>query len=103
MNEHCQAQGATPGRLAVVALLVAGMTAAVPVGGQDLPRHVIAGGGGQSAGGDHVLTGTAGQSAAQVSAAGVYVVSGGFWTQTQPPDLVFRDGFESFSTRETES
>src|SRR5438270_13197075 len=46
----------------------------------DLSRHVIAGGGGTSAGGNIGLSGTDGQaSAGTTSSGGQFTVSGGFW------------------------
>ncbi|MEM1091205.1 MAG: hypothetical protein AAGI67_12550 [Pseudomonadota bacterium] len=84
------------------ALLLAGGTVlaagalAQTGGGFEIRRSVIAGGGGQGAGGDFVLTGTAGQPATQESAGGDFTVRAGFWAQENVvrPELIFANGFE---------
>jgi len=48
-------------------------------GAYEIPQHVIAGGGGTSAGGSFALTGTIGQSVVGQSSGGNFAVFGGFW------------------------
>jgi hypothetical protein len=67
-----------------------------------MPRHVIAGGGGQSSGGAFAIQGTIGQADAdplQPSTGGVFAISGGFWPGIEPSvpqgDAVFANGFEA--------
>jgi hypothetical protein len=60
----------------------------------EMTRHSVDGGGGRSAGGDIVITGTAGQPDAQRLAQGAqFRLSSGFWSGF-PPDALFADGFE---------
>ncbi|MEM7704391.1 MAG: hypothetical protein AAF358_02505 [Pseudomonadota bacterium] len=84
------------GKLACAAVFVACGALAQSGGGFDIRRSVIAGGGGQAAGGDFSLTGTAGQPATQESAGGDFVVRAGFWAQENVvrPELIFANGFE---------
>ena len=74
---------------------------AAPVGAQtfDLDWHTFDSGGGQSAGGGYVLSGTIGQpeSGAVPSAGGLYALAGGLWLGLEGGDagVIFSDGFES--------
>lgn len=64
----------------------------------DVTRHVVAGGGGHSVGGNFSMSGTVGQPDASASiSGGAFEVRGGFWMAAARagPDLVFRDGFEN--------
>ena len=64
--------------LAVTILVVA--SAALAVGGENISRWAVAGGGGQSAGGSYALNGTLGQTEAGPNmSGGDYTLSGGFW------------------------
>ncbi|WP_223789333.1 hypothetical protein [Marinicella meishanensis] len=59
-----------------------------------IERHVIANGGGQSAGGSVAVTGTIAQPAAnQLSTAGPYALQGGFWSEHMISDVIFKTGF----------
>jgi hypothetical protein len=62
--------------LAILALLTSEVLAE---GGYAIPRAVIAGGGGLSAGGQYDLHGTIGQPLAAVSNGGDFDMSSGFW------------------------
>lgn len=62
-----------------VASAVALATAAVPKSVGDPPWHTIDGGGGRSAAGALVLSGTVGQPDAANMAGGSYALTGGFW------------------------
>lgn len=73
----------------------------MPIAAQTINRYVISSGGQHSTGGDYRLTSTIGQASAQVSSTNQYILSGGFWTQTQRPDLMFKDDFEGDSPRES--
>ncbi|MHC4742413.1 MAG: hypothetical protein ACYS8Z_10905 [Planctomycetota bacterium] len=65
-------------RVVVVAVTV--LAGIIVRGGQyELSWHTIDGGGGRSAAGEYVLTGTIGQSDADWSSAGDYELLGGFW------------------------
>lgn len=75
-------------------------TRAGSTGALDIPRSVIASGGGASAGGAWQIRGTIGQSDAdplQPSTGGVYGITGGFWPGLPAPqsDRLFSDGFEA--------
>jgi hypothetical protein len=62
------------------AIILAGVAAApATAGGHAIPWHTMDGGGGRSAGGAYVVTGTAGQPDAGAHAGGAYMVDGGFW------------------------
>ncbi len=68
----------------------------------DVPRHVIANGGGRSAGGAWVIRGTVGQADADplqpsTDGNGFYAITGGFWPALPAPrtDGLFIDGFEA--------
>ena len=68
----------------------------------DVPRHVIATGGGRSAGGAWVIRGTVGQADAEplqpsTDGADFYAITGGFWPALPAPrsDWLFADGFEA--------
>ena len=64
--------------LAITVLVVA--SAALALGGENISRWAVAGGGGQSAGGGYVLNGTLGQTeAGPTMSGGDYNLSGGFW------------------------
>ena len=64
--------------LAITVLVVA--SAALALGGENISRWVIAGGGGQSSGGGYALNGTLGQTeAGSTMSGGDYTLSGGFW------------------------
>lgn len=64
----------------LLALVLAARVAAQAGGGFDLSWHVIANGGGTSAGGDFSLSGTAGQfDAGPLLEGSGYSVSGGYW------------------------
>jgi hypothetical protein len=80
--------------LAVVAVLACGMALAQAL---DVPRNVIAGGGGQSTGGTFVVQGTIGQpQAVPPASGGGFTLQGGFWAPPPAPrpDAVFNNGFE---------
>ena len=62
--------------LAMAAGLV---TAVVAWSAPDSPSHSIASGGGTSAGGSFIISGTIGQADAGLSAGGTFAVEGGFW------------------------
>ena len=64
--------------LAITVLVVA--SAALALGGENISRWAVAGGGGQRAGGGYALNGTLGQTEAGPSmSGGDYTLSGGFW------------------------
>ena len=64
--------------LAITVLVVA--SAALALGGENISRWAVAGGGGQSAGGGYVINGTLGQTeAGPTISGGDYTLSGGFW------------------------
>ena len=64
--------------LAIMVLVVA--SAALALGGENISRWVVAGGGGQSIGGGYALNGTLGQpEAGPTMSGGDYTLSGGFW------------------------
>lgn len=63
------------------ALLLAGIAQAQPY---DLSWHTIDGGGGESAGGTYVLTGTVGQPDAAGAGGGFYTLASGFWAAFVP-------------------
>ena len=64
----------------------------------DLSWYTIDGGGGESTGGDYILTGTVGQpDSAASSGSGPYWLHGGFWSLPQN-HIIFADGFESGDT-----
>lgn len=82
------------GLLCSLSLLVAGAGAQT----LDVTRHVVAGGGGQSSGGDFSMSGTVGQPDASASiSGGAFELRGGYWVDAAPagPERVFRDGFEN--------
>ena len=68
-----------------LAVLVGG--AALAASGFSLPRWVIPGGGGSSAGDSYDLSGSIGQPAAGTLSGGTYVLNGGFWAGGAPPVL----------------
>jgi hypothetical protein len=61
--------------------------------GYNISWHTIDGGGGQSAGGQYILTGTIGQPDAGYSASGNYELLGGFW----PGDPLCMVDFKQFA------
>ena len=64
--------------LAITVLVVA--SAALALGNENPSRWVVAGGGGQCAGGGYALNGTLGQTEAGLTIkGGDYTLSGGFW------------------------
>lgn len=67
-------------------------------GGFEITKSTIDGGGGLSAGGDFVLTGTIGQPEAgtQTASGNEFALAGGFWAQigNLVIELIFEDGFE---------
>ena len=64
--------------LAVTVLVVA--SAALALGGENISRWAVAGGGGQSVGGGYALNGTIGQTeVGPTISGGYYNLSGGFW------------------------
>lgn len=65
--------------LAISVLLVAVSGVGDAAGPYEIPWYTIDGGGGQSSGGQYVLTGTIGQPDAAWSRAGNYELLGGFW------------------------
>jgi hypothetical protein len=66
--------------LALVLLLSAGAALATDEGGGiEIPRWVIAGGGGRSEAGRYALTGTIGQAVVGTGSGGSYEVCSGFW------------------------
>ena len=60
-------------------LLVAGAALAQSGDGYDLSWNTFDGGGGTSAGGDYIVSGTAGQPDAGALTGGEYTLIGGFW------------------------
>jgi hypothetical protein len=62
-----------------LALAVSSAVLAQAGAGYELSPSTVDGGGGESAGGDLRLTGTAGQPDAGLLAGGGYVLAGGFW------------------------
>ena len=66
-------------RIQLFALVLCALTTGSARAAYDIPQHVIAGGGGTSAGGSYSLTGTIGQSVVGQSSGGSYVVNSGFW------------------------
>jgi hypothetical protein len=84
--------------LASLALLPAAL-AQSSGGGFEMPRTVVAAGGGSSAGGGFELSGTIGQAlAAPASSGGGMTLRPGFWTAGETPALpeaIFSDGFET--------
>ncbi|HRQ65992.1 MAG TPA: hypothetical protein PKZ76_14210 [Xanthomonadaceae bacterium] len=86
--------------LASLALLPTALALAQSSGGEfEMPRTVVAAGGGSSAGGGFELSGTIGQAlAAPASSGGGMTLRPGFWTAGEAPALteaIFSDGFES--------
>jgi hypothetical protein len=78
-------------------LLTSGLVFAQPSGGAFvISKSTIDNGGGVSAGGDFVLTGTIGQpdANAQISSGDGYQLAGGFWTRLLDANLLFKDSFE---------
>jgi hypothetical protein len=75
-------------------ILAALVFASVGVGDYKIVQHTIDGGGGTSAGGQYVLSGTIGQPDAGYSEGGNYELLGGFW----PGGPFCFVGFEQFST-----
>jgi hypothetical protein len=78
-------------------------TGSVVAGGTlAIPRHVIATGGGRSAGGAWEIRGTVGQADAEplqpsTDGSGFYAITGGFWPALPAPqtDWLFADEFEA--------
>lgn len=64
-------------------------------GGFEISSYTVDNGGGQSSGGNFILTGTIGQhDAARIASSGnSYLLAGGFWAKAI--DRIFSDGFES--------
>ena len=65
--------------LILAALLLPVTPASADGPGYNLSRCVVAGGGGESFGGDYVLKGTAGQAEAGLLSGSDYVLGSGFW------------------------
>jgi predicted outer membrane repeat protein len=79
-------------------LLTTALIAGQPAGGDFvISNSTIDNGGGVSAGGNFMLTGTIGQpdANAQFSSGDNYQLAGGFWTRLPDADLIFNDSFES--------
>ena len=77
MNRVCSNVSA---RKECLLLAAAAALLAIPAWGQyEISSYTIDGGGGQSAGGPYVVTGTIGQPAAEWCSGGSYEVLGGFW------------------------
>jgi hypothetical protein len=77
------------------------LTLAEPLVGGDFTiiKSTIDSGGGESKGGDFILTGTIGQHDATdgTSAGGEFKLAGGFWANSAAPvtnNNIFKDGFE---------
>jgi hypothetical protein len=69
---------------AILCLLAVTAIAAAPdqpAADYAIPWWTVDGGGGGSSGGVYSLNGTSGQSDAQTSSGGIYVLSGGFWNE----------------------
>jgi hypothetical protein len=90
-------------RITALALTCGLAAAATAQSGGDylLRKHVVAGGGGDSAGSPYLLRGTAGQHDAGPAPGGAmsggdYVLRGGFWPEAVTPrgEAIFSDGFE---------
>lgn len=86
--------------LALMALATALSAALAQSSGGDfeVPRSVVAAGGGSSSGGVFELSGSLGQAVVQAgSSGGTFVISAGFWTGAETgtfKDAIFADGFE---------
>jgi hypothetical protein len=65
--------------LAVLLLSTTTLSASTAPSAQELPRYVIAGGGGRSEAGDYVLRGAAGQPVAGTTGQGTFDLCSGFW------------------------
>ena len=65
--------------LAVLLLSTTALSASSAPSAQEVPRHVIAGGGGRSEAGNYVLHGAAGQPVAGTTASPPYDLCAGFW------------------------
>ena len=63
----------------ILALLVLGTGVAVAAGSYDLSWWTVDGGGGDSSGGDYMLSGTLGQPDAGALTGGGYRLGGGYW------------------------
>ena len=69
-----------------------------PSGGPyQIPKQVLATGGGSAVGGAFALTGTAGQSAVQTATGGSYALQGGFYQAASgtQAEQIFKNGFEN--------
>ena len=97
------AMNQTAERVAVIAAIAVLLAASAAVHGQsgggfEITKSTIDGGGGLSAGGDFVLTGTIGQpeAGAQTASGNEFALAGGFWAQigNLVIELIFEDGFE---------
>ena len=86
-------------KLILLALILSELSNAQSGGDFALEKSTIATGGGQSNGGDFVVTGTIGQHDANTaSTGGDFALSGGFWvakTTVNQPEIIFTNGFES--------
>jgi hypothetical protein len=85
--------------IAVVSLALLPAALAQSSGGEfEIPRAVVAAGGGSSSGGDFELSGSIGQALAEsASSAGELALSAGFWAAGDSPpatEAIFSDGFE---------
>ena len=79
-------------RIRIAWLLV--LLAAPAAGQQEIPAHVVAGGGGRASGPTFTVEGTFGQTDAHgVSGGPGYRLAGGYWAAL-PVDGLFKDSFE---------
>jgi len=83
--------------ISALSLLLTAVAFAQSSGGDYLlVSSTIDGGGGVSSGGDFVLTGTIGQFDADpnVASGGNFKLAGGFWSNAEINEMIFKDGFE---------
>ena len=86
-------------KILLIGLIITSMGNAQTGGDYDINKLVIANGGGNSIGGNFVVTGSIGQHDANTaSTGGDFALSGGFW-MAKPPinqtEAIFANGFEN--------
>jgi hypothetical protein len=72
------------------------LLASTAIAGYDIKKYTIDSGGGKSAGGQYIVTGTIGQPDAAYSASGQYELFGGFWP-AEPSCFVDFENFAKFA------
>jgi curli biogenesis system outer membrane secretion channel CsgG len=86
-------------KLILIGLFLSNMGIAQTGGDFALEKATIAAGGGQSNGGDFIVTGSIGQHDANTaSTGGDFALSGGFWVAKPliiQPEIIFANGFEN--------